>query len=267
MDNKAARRIKGGNPEKVPAKDSYSSDGRGRSIFSRFIIVSMLVHATALAAVWQFSKPAAPDKVIELINVSVLPLPGPAGGGGKSEEIKFPKEQPKKKEVPEKEPVKVPEKLVEKVKPEPKKKEPEKLEAPKPQPQMPAGPGQGPVGGGGKKVPENAIAGPVATNGNDSPLLRMYLQRLQMQVDRRWRTAVTVSFSGRVQPKAVLYFVIDKNGRISNPTVTQTSGNVSYDNSAIGVIRDIQRVGFDRFPPGLGNTSLGIYYTFLMENK
>ena len=262
MDKRAARRIKDGSSAKGPARgrdgDRDASGGRWRSRFSQFIIVSVLVHATAFAVIWHFSRPEAPKKVIELINVSVLPLPGPAGGGGKSEEIKTPKEQPKKEEVPEKEPVKVPSKLEEKVKPEPKKKEPEKLEAPKPQPEMPAGPGQGPVGGGGKKVQEG-FTGPVVQGGINFPYA-WYLKAIQDKVTRNWSPP---SISRKMKKLPVINFTILRDGSVVDISWDTHSGNDIFDRSAESAIRSLKKM--QQLPAAFNGNSLSIQYTFIPE--
>lgn len=260
MDTNATRRIKRGGPGAKPVEGTHVYAQESRS-FLFFLVCSLFVHAVLLGSFWLLQKPGKGHKTIEIINVSVASLPGPAGGGGKSEEIKPPPKEIKKEEIPEKEQVKVPSKLVEKKPSEPKKKkEPEKPEAPKVAQEAPKGPGVGPVGGG-KKV-EAAVQGPVAEAGVDLPFLKGYLDRLKGKVDRDWKAPAIVA---KNPPKTVISFRISKNGKISNIMLEKPSGNVVLDNSALGTIRALNNLG--PLPAAYSGDSLGIHYTFIADNK
>jgi TonB family protein len=218
----------------------------------------MFVHAVFLGSFWLLQKPVKEHKTIEIINVSVTSLPGPAGGGGESEEIKPPPKEIKNEEIPEKEQVKVASKPVEKKLTEPLKK-PE-TETPKVAQDAPKGPGQGPVGGG--KNTEAAVEGPVAEAGVDLPVLRGYLDRIKRKVDRDWKAPAIVA---KTTPKTVISFRISRNGKISDIMLEKPSGNVVLDNSAIGMIRALNNLG--PLPSAYDGNSLGIHYTFIADNK
>jgi TonB family protein len=256
MDTNATRRIKrgGAGPKPVGDTPAYAHEGR---TFLFFLVCSLFVHAVFLGSFLLLQKPGKVHKTVELINISVTSLPGPAGGG-ESEEIKQPKEI-KKEEIPEKEQVKVASKLVEK-KPNETKKKPD-TEAPKTAQTAPKGPGVGPVGGG--KQTEDAFKDVVAVEGGvDSKILGGYLGKLVGRVSRDWSVP---KINTKVLPRTVVFFSIDRYGKISNIRLETSSGNVSLDNSAISTIRAIKNVG--SLPAGYKDETLGIHYTFIPENK
>ena len=160
--NTASRRIKGKGGK--PQREKFVSTEEAGDFFWTAVIVSIFLHAAVFGIIWTLPARKAP-RALQIFNVTVTTLPGPAGGGGKShEQVKNPVKE--EKPVPEKEPVKLAKKEVEKKPPEQKKKhEPEKPEVAKIQAPAPVGPGQGPAGGGGKAKP-GAITGPVAFQGN-----------------------------------------------------------------------------------------------------
>jgi len=257
MDTNSSRRIKRGGGGQKPVADTPVDSHEGRT-FLFFLACSLIVHVVIFGSFWLLQKPGKIHKSIELINVSVTSLPGPAGGGGDSEEIKPPTKEKKKEEIPEKEQVKVASKLVEKKQPEPNKK-PE-AEAQKVAQTAPKGPGVGPVGGG--KIIEDAVQGPIPTDGENSPVLSSYLNRLKGKVDRDWKAPAILT---KIPPKTVVSFRISRRGRISDIILEKSSGNIVLDNSALGMIRTIRDLG--PLPAGYNGDSLGIHYTFIAENK
>jgi TonB family protein len=254
MDKNATRRIKRGGAVPKPAGNTPVYLHESRS-FLFFLVCSLFVHAVLLGGFWLYQKPVKEHKAIEIINVSVTSLPGPAGGGGESEEIT---KETKKEEIPEKEQVKVASKPVEKKLAEPIKKP--ATEAPKVAQDAPKGPGVGPVGGG--KNTEAAVQGPVAEAGVDLPVLKGYLDRLKGKVDRDWKAPAIVA---KNPPKAVISFRISKNGKIYGIILEKPSGNVVLDNSALGMIRALNNLG--PLPIAYDGDSLGIHYTFIADNK
>lgn len=123
------------------------------------------------------------------------------------------------------------------------------------------GPGQGPVGGG--KQTDAAVEGAIAVEGGvNSAVLGGYLSKLQARVSRAW---MVPNINAKVLPRAVVFFSIDRYGKISNIKLETSSGSVVLDNSAISTIRSIKDIGY--LPAGYKDDVLKIHYTFIPENK
>ncbi len=109
--NTASRRIKGKGGAK-PRREKFASTEEAGDFFWTAVIVSLVLHAAVFGIIWIVPARKAP-KALQIFNVTVTTLPGPAGGGGKShEQVKNPVKE--EKPVPEKEPVKLAKKEVEK---------------------------------------------------------------------------------------------------------------------------------------------------------
>jgi TonB family protein len=235
--------------------------------FLLVLLASLAIHATAvLFALYIPESYTKPDRSIEIFNVTVTTLPGPAGGGGKSEEaVKAPLVI--KKEIPkEKEKVVVAKKFVEKKQPAKAKKEPERLEAKKFIPEAPKGPGQGPAGGEGKP---GKVVGPIAVEGGVDFPYQWYLEMLRRKIHDRW-TLPSREF--RNNPKVVIRFQIDRMGRIRDVKVDDkggssgkdgSSGMWDLDQSAMRAVIEANPV--PPLPAGFPGDSLGVHYTFAPE--
>jgi TonB family protein len=249
--NTASRRIKGRGGAK-PHREKFASTEEVGNYFWAAVIISIALHAAVFGIIWVLPARKAP-KALQIFNVTVTTLPGPAGGGGKShEQVKNPVKE--EKPVLEKEPVKLAKKEVEKKPPEQKKKpEPEKPEVAKIQTPAPAGPGQGPAGGGGKAKP-GAITGPVAFSGNfDS----YYANLIQKKVEGIWENRVP--WQKPTKP-AVIFFVIDSAGNITQAQIETSSGIDLYDQQALISVKLVKKLPPP--PPGLGD-ALGVHYSFI----
>jgi TonB family protein len=267
MDNTAARRIKGRGSHKDPYRSIQDPDRLRRPNFLLVLLASLAIHITAvLFALYVPESYKKPQKTIEIFNVTVTTLPGPAGGGGKSEEaVKAPLVI--KKAVPkEKEKVVIAKKFVEKKQPAKLKKEPERLEAKKFIPEAPKGPGQGPAGGGGKP---GKVVGPIAVEGGVDFPYQWYLDALQRKIGDRWRPPSRVY---RNNPKVVIRFLIDRMGRIKDVKVDDkggssgrdgSSGMWDLDQSAKRAVTEASPV--PPLPAGFPGDSLGVHYTFSPE--
>jgi TonB family protein len=257
--NTASRRIKGKRGASPHGEKFASTEETGSYLWTA-VIVSIALHAAVFGIIWVLPARKAPT-ALQIFNVTVTTLPGPAGGGGKShEQVKNPvkKEKPV---VPEKEPVKLAKKEVEKKPPEQKKKpEPEKPEVAKIQPRAPEGPGQGPAGGGGKAKP-GAITGPVAFQGNFDQRYEWYANLIQHAVERNW--SPPVSWGIRPTP-AIISFVIDGGGNITDVRVEKSSGYDIYDQKALLAVKLVRRL--QPPPAGLGD-ALGVHYSFIPGEK
>ena len=84
-----------------------------------------------------------------------------------------------------------------------------------------------------------------------------YLIKLRDLVEQKWNPPSNIPDA----TKAVIYFKIDKNGKIVRLIVRQTSGNKNFDASAYNAI-----VNCDPFPPlpdAYTENTLGIFFEFL----
>ncbi len=254
MTSIASKRIKGGR--------GPSGNGRPgeeyKDYFRTAVILSVVIHAAIFGIFWLESGRKAFKKV-EMFTVTVTTLPGPQGGGGHSREIvKNPVKE--KKPAPKEETVKIAKKETEKKPPEKKKPLPEKPEAAKVQHQAPQGPGQGPVGGGGKIKP-NAIIGPMAFAGNFDSRYAWYAQIIQRAVERAWKERVPWDVPAR---PAVISFVIDSGGNLTQVQIESSSGIGYYDQEALISVKMVRKL--QPLPAGLGD-ALGVRYSFIPKKQ
>ena len=249
MTSIASRRIKGG---RGPSANRQPGE-EYRDYFRTAVILSVVLHALIFGAFWLESGKRA-EKKIQMFSVTVTTLPGPQGGGGHSREIvKNPVKE--EKPVPKEETVKIEKKEVEKKPPEKNKKPlPSKPEVAKVQHQAPEGPGQGPVGGGSKTTKPNAIIGPVAFEGNFRD--NGYSKMIQGVVDRNWDPPVAW---GNKPKTAIISFVIDRSGNITDIKVETSSGVEIYDQKAELALEKIRRLP----PPPAGQDALKVLYSFI----
>ncbi len=255
MASIASRRIKGGGGRSGTGRP----DEECRDYFLSAVILSVFIHAAIFGVFWVESGRKALKKV-EMFSVTVTTLPGPQGGGGHAERIiKNPVRE--KKPVPKEETVKIAKKETEKKPPEKNKKPlPQKPEVAKVQQQAPEGPGQGPVGGGGRPKP-GAIIGPMAFMGNFDSRYAWYAQIIQRAVERAWRERVPWDVPAR---PAVISFVIDSDGNLTQVQIESSSGIGYYDQEALISVRMVHKL--QPLPAGLGD-ALGVRYSFIPKKQ
>ncbi|HLB25815.1 MAG TPA: TonB family protein [Nitrospirota bacterium] len=255
MDNTAARRIKGRGAESGPRKKA--EHGGPNMLF--LVALSLALHAAVLGIIWK-APHKKPAKTIEIFDISVATLPGPAGGGGKSlEELKPPKEKAAEPR-PEEEPVKVARKLAETRPPEPRKKEPQLPEVPEPVWDAPKGPGQGPAGGG---KTTGVVQGPIALEGVSNFPYAWYIDTLRRKISGNW--SVPGGLARNRPLKVVVYFELDRTGRFLNVAVEKSSGVTVLDQSALRAVFDSKKM--PELPAGFPGDSLGVHYTFVPEKQ
>ena len=243
MANRASRRIR-----------RHAGGGAGNTLLTA-VLVSILVHALAITAVFLVKgKPERP-RVVEIYNVTVAELPGPKGGGGTSPEAVKPE---MRKEKPLEEKVRVEKKQVEKKAPAAKKKEPETPEVKKEPPKAPVGPGQGPVGGGGSKQGP-LMAGPSVAGGVEFPY-GWYLTAIQKKVENNWQPPAAW---GGQKPIATIMFYIDRQGRVKDAKIEKGSGVELYDQKALIAVKSAAPL--PPLPAGFRGDMLGVHYTFFAE--
>ncbi len=256
MTSIASRRIKGG---RGPSANRHPGE-EYRDYFRMAVILSVVLHALIFGAFWLESGKRA-EKKIQMFSVTVTTLPGPQGGGGHSREIvKNPVKE--EKPVPKEEIVKIEKKEVEKKPPEKNKKpEPQKPEVAKVEHKAPEGPGQGPVGGGSKTAKTNAIIGPMAFEGNFDSRYAWYAQVIQRAVERAWRSRVPWDVPAR---PAIISFVIDSEGNLTQVQIESSSGIGYYDQEALISVRMVRKL--QPLPAGLGD-ALGVRYSFIPKKQ
>ena len=251
MTSIASKRIKGGRG----SSNIRRPDEEYKDYFLAAVILSVFVHAAIFGIFWVESGRKAVKKV-EMFSVTVTTLPGPQGGGGHAREIvKNPVRE--KKTVPKEETVKIEKKETEKK----KKPLPEKPEAAKVQHQAPLGPGQGPVGGGSRATKPNAIIGPMAFEGNFDSRYAWYAQIIQRAVERAWKERVPWDVPPR---PAVISFVIDSEGNLTQVQIESSSGIGYYDQEALISVKMVRKL--QPLPAGLGD-ALGVRYSFIPKKQ
>ncbi|MBI5696186.1 MAG: TonB family protein [Nitrospirae bacterium] len=254
MDSRVSRRIKGrgaGDGSRGPGPKALSA-GRDPGM-SPSILFSALLHALVIALVVYFPTTERKVKKVELIAVTLASKPGPMGGGGKSPEVVEPPKKEVKETPPDEDTVKVPDKrLTDKPSKTPPRKEPEpSREIPK----APVGPGQGPVGGG----PRDAVQGPVAIDGGTGNFkFTWYIAALQKKVEANWSPP---ALWANARPKTVVFFRIDRAGRITDVEVEASSGVDLYDQKALLAIKKASPL--PPLPEGYEADRLGVHYTFM----
>lgn len=258
MSSDAKRRIRGRGQGPAKEERPQTPERGGGPGLPLLVAVSVAVHLLSLAAVVYIpGLLPKPDRPVKLYSVTLTKLPpGPAGGGGRVQEPVKPEPEPvKEPEVkkPEEKPVKIAAKKPEK-KAEPRK-EPEKEPEPK-KPAAPVGPGQGPVGGGKEG---ESVEGPVTLDvGVDFPF-GFYLDAVKNRVSRNWRAP---QVRPGKKPRVIVFFRIDRMGRVKDVAVEQSSGVQMVDRSAMSAIYDSSPL--PPLPDGFDGDRLGVHYTFVV---
>jgi len=269
MSGDAKRRIRGRGD--VPARDTKprTPSREGVAKLPLLVVISACLHALVLAAaVYLPGLIPWHEKPVKLFTVTMTNLPpGPKGGGGSEPTPVKPPPKPVKEPEPKKpepEPVKIAKPVPEKPRPEPAKepaktspKEPAKEPVPVPEPakpKAPAGPGQGPMGGGKEGTkPE----GPVVFEGGEGIDLGPYRADIERKVGGNWRPPKIVS---RKKPKVTIAFRIDRRGRIRDIKVEIPSGTPMIDRLAQSAVTEANPL--PPLPSELGLDSLVVHYTF-----
>jgi len=252
MDSRVSRRIKGrgaddsGRGPKLKARSEGRDPGMPPSV-----VLSAVLHAVIIALIMFFPVTEHKTRTVDLIAVTLESKPGPMGGGGKSPEVVEPPKKEVKETPPEKDSVKVADKkLTEKPVKTPPKKEPDPArEIPK----APVGPGQGPTGG-----PKDAVQGPIAIDGSGDFKFTWYVAAIQKKVEKNWSPP---ALWANAKPKTVVFFHIDRNGRVVDVEVEESSGVDLYDQKALLAIKKASPL--PPLPEEYDAERLGVHYTFM----
>jgi len=274
MGSSATRRVRGrgqgGGSEprirpKAPARE-YN--------LPALVAVSIVIHTIFIAA-FVYLPGLLPhrEKDVKMYSITMTTLPpGPAGGGGESTEVeKAPPEPEEKPPEPDKEAVKLAGKTTKKPEPAPvrttEKPKPEKApetsapvaRTPTVSTPLPAGPGQGPVGGG--KTGETQ-EGPIPFPGGIPFPFPEYITVIEKKVRRNWHPP---ELTMRKRPKVVVSFRIDRRGRVSEINVEKSSGISLVDRSAMSAVKDASPI--EGFPKEFEGNSLKVLYNFIVAER
>jgi TonB family protein len=186
----------------------------------------------------------------------------------RAEVVRAARERPKPRKVEEKKPETAP-------KPEPEIKEPEKELVPEKtaQPVLKVKPRPDPA----TKGPEQEAQPPLETplpplpesGGNDAALdvnvegkpfpFPDYLERMVNKIGRKWKETPNEPLH------AVVYFRVERTGRVSGIQLRETSGSFLFDQSAMRAVSDASPL--PPLPAGYTSDFLGVYFDFNEEQR
>jgi len=207
---------------------------------------------------------AAPEEVSETSSAPVEKAETPPVQPTPPPVVK--KAEPKAKPAPAKDDV-----VLKKVKkkPEPVREEKTPVEEAKPVPPTEVAPAQRKLRLVRRKAPTTAAASeetnPIsalegAREGVDAST-NYYIQNMVAQIARRWQPPGTVRYDRGVQP-VIVYFKIQKDGRITHISIETSSGRKDLDLSAERAVIETRTV--PPLPPNLmQDDTLGVYFKFI----
>ena len=112
------------------------------------------------------------------------------------------------------------------------------------------------------QVETPVISGPaVAGTDVDFPFA-WYLARVQGQIARNWQPK-QLGFRSRTVVSCLVHFTINKNGSVSQVTLTRPSGVGVFDREALRVVQSSR---IPPLPPGFASSSLGVSMEFNLES-
>lgn len=155
--------------------------------------------------------------------------------------------------------VEAPAPVVEEKKPaevKPKEKEPEKKPEKKPEPKPE--PKEEPMDVTVDK--ETADGTSISVEGEKFPF-SYYLAAIERKVSQNWFSGVS---SGDVGLSCIVYFRLQRDGRIADLRVEQGSGNSYFDRSATRAVRSA--APFPPLPRAFSEDFLGIHFTFVQKD-
>lgn len=82
-----------------------------------------------------------------------------------------------------------------------------------------------------------------------------YVNRLETKIKSNW-----IIPPGKIDKKAVLVFDVDKNGGISNISLSTPSGDKEFDDTALAAVSESSP--FEAFPANVENNTIKIKFTF-----
>lgn len=262
----------------------------GRRPEAASLLAALLLHTAVIAAVLFLPRLAPPPEPLEFVPVTILPAqalgvrrpaarpraetPKPPEPEPAAEEPQPPapepeKPEPRREEVP---PLPDPDRKPEK---KPEKTAPSDRDSRKPATETPRKPEKTPEGGTGTNPAGTAAQGdpegqpgrrgsptgdPLGTSafgseiaGLDNPdfTYGYYIDQLLSAIDANW---VRPPLGGEV--RAIIHFRIERNGKITDLRVAESSGYNSFDLAALRAVQNA--APFPRLPRAYRNDSLGV---------
>lgn len=218
---------------------------------------TVLVHVATVALLVSVVRPPAASPPVYAIELVAAPLPSPNRRVAPEALPEAPAPEPEPEAPPETPPepeaetAPVPE-------PEPRRDPPRPTPTP-PQPERDPTPPTA--------APETPAPGEAPSTGRDATTLKTpgldfpfpeYLRNVANQIYRRWRRPV-----GNSRFRAEIFFLIHRDGRVSDIRFVERSGNFSYDLEAQGAVETAGSSGaFGPLPDGWQNDVLPISFYF-----
>lgn len=237
------------------------------------VLLSLLLHGGLSAVGVYAALHASPPRTAQMVNIQFAPMPGPAAAPA----IEKPKPAEPKKVEPPKPAIVEPKPRIEEPKPlaeKPPEKPPAKPEkntvplspfgrstkkgsetppVAKPTPAPPAAAVAPPVPGTTTDVPVGG-SGITGLEGGDFPYT-LYIQSMHRRIGTNWfRPQVPAGTA------TVVYFRIQRDGTIAEAKIETSSGNGTFDRSALSAVRSSSPL--NPLPFGYDGTFLGVHLTF-----
>jgi protein TonB len=228
---------------------------------------SILVHLMMLALVFFYGnavhrKPINPPRSIKVRMVQLPAQPAPEPVAAEVEPDPTPPAPKVEEKAPELPPKAVPETKPE-PEPKPVAKEPVKEKDPDPpRPREDTPPAEPSANQESAAEPTPVVSGPaVAGTDVDFPFA-WYLSLVQGKIASNWHPK-QLGFRSRTVVSCLVHFTINKNGSVSQVTLTRSSGVGVFDREALRVV---QSSGIPPLPPGFTANSLGVSMEFNLES-
>jgi periplasmic protein TonB len=233
---------------------------------TRYLVMSVVLHGMITGGVAGFSMQKPKFKMPDHTRVRIVQLPGSKAAtstvampSAPIPAAPTPAPPPKDKPKPQ-EQVKTQKKKLETKPAPPSKKKPER---PKPEPETKGQVREDPRTGGFKGKVESPAAPPSLLPGGGAASIGVdaadftysyYLVTIQTSVAREWSAP-----AGAGARLAVIYFTIERDGRIVRPMVETKSGDDLFDRTAL---RAVERAHLPPLPDEFADRNLGIHFQF-----
>ncbi len=103
------------------------------------------------------------------------------------------------------------------------------------------------------------MSGPSGPAGNFATRYSWYVEAVQRRISGNWLQS-TIDPSIRFAPRVVMEFQIFRDGSVRNIQITQSSGNMSVDRSALRAVQD--SVPFQALPGDYGGSYVSVEFWF-----
>ena len=103
------------------------------------------------------------------------------------------------------------------------------------------------------------MAGPTGAAGNFATRYAWYVEAVQRRISGNWLQS-TIDPSIRFAPRVVMEFQIFRDGSVRNIQITQSSGNVSVDRSALRAVQD--SIPFQALPGDYSGSYVSVQFWF-----